>query len=89
MAPVVCKALVPASPGEQVPGGSLQGACIHSSCRRGLGSSAVPGEATGNAGCARAKRDRGSRGKQGNIKEEETLKTNRTDFLEDHPVLTC
>lgn len=54
MAPVVCKALVPASPGEQVPGGSLQGACIHSSCRRGLGSSAVPGEATGNAGCARA-----------------------------------
>lgn len=51
---LVCKALIPASPGEQIPGGSLQGACIHSSCHRGPGSSAMPGEATGNAGCARA-----------------------------------
>lgn len=68
------------------PGGNLQGACIHSSCFGGLGSS-LPGETIGNHACAKAQ----ERQRKGHIKE--AARDPEDKFYRfisgDHPLPTC
>lgn len=69
-------------PGDEGPGGSLQGACIYSSCFWGLGSSLAPGEVTGNLPCANIKKRQKKQRKEREHKRGQTpYKTNCTGLL--------